>query len=312
MLSRTALRASAPTAAFVLLWSSGHIVSEVGLWHGSPFALLVVRLAVALVVLSAVALRTGRLLPARASWPRVVLVGALISGVYSISYLLALEHGITPGALATILGVQPILTALVTERRVGPLRLLGLLCALAGLTLVVWDGLVAARFTALGLGLALLSLLGMTLGSLAQKRETQAPSAVLPMQYAVGLALCGAVVPFGPFHASWSLGFVLPALWLALGISVGATLLLYRLIARGNLVNVTSVFYLVPGVTALLDWLLLGHPMSVLSTAGLASIVAGLALVLRPESASSARPQAPRHEALDLRAEVSAAQAHQA
>jgi hypothetical protein len=30
-------------------------------------------------------------------------------------YLLALDHGITPGVLATVLGVQPILTLLLVE-----------------------------------------------------------------------------------------------------------------------------------------------------------------------------------------------------
>ena len=286
MFNRLASSAFAPTVAFVLLWSSGAIVSKIGLAHGSPFAILTIRYAIALAVLSAIALRTGRLLPTRESWPRVALIGFLITGIYTICYLLALSHGITPGALVTLLGVQPILTALLTERRVGPLRIAGLLCAFAGLSLVVWDGLVHARITVPGLGIAVLSLLGMTFGSIVQKRETQAPWVVLPMQYAVGLVLCCAMLPFEPFRMEWSLGFVLPVLWLSLGLSVGATFLLYRLIARGNLVNVTSLFYLIPAVTALLDWLILGNPMSPIAMAGLTAIIAGLALVFRQRSAA--------------------------
>jgi drug/metabolite transporter (DMT)-like permease len=77
------------------------------------------------------------------------------------------------------------------------------------------------------------------------------------------------------------MGFVLPVLWLALVISVGTTFLLYRLIARGNLVNVTSLFYLVPGVTAAMDWVILGNPMSALMLAGLGLVVAGLVIVFR-------------------------------
>lgn len=56
-----------------------------------------------------------------------------------------------------------------------------------------------------------------------------------------------------PLHASWDATVVLPGLWLGLIIAVGATVLLYRLIARGNLVNVASFFYLVPGVSAAMD-----------------------------------------------------------
>lgn len=52
----------------------------------------------------------------------------------------------------------------------------------------------------------------------------------------------------------------------------------------GNLVNVTSLFYLVPITTAVLDWRILGHPLSALQLAGMTTIVAGLAQVLRQRS----------------------------
>ena len=58
-------------------------------------------------------------------------------GCYSICYFQAMAHGVTPGVIATLLGVQPILTLLLLERRFSPLRLLGLLVALAGLADVI-------------------------------------------------------------------------------------------------------------------------------------------------------------------------------
>jgi drug/metabolite transporter (DMT)-like permease len=275
-----------PTTAFVLLWSSGAIVSEVGLRHGSPFALLVLRYGIALAILVAVAAWNGTMLPERGTRRRNALIGFLIAGLYSVFYLLALDNGITPGALATLLGVQPILTIFLTEHRVTVPRLLGLVCAVVGLALVVSDGLLSMRFDLLGLAFAGLSLLGITAGSILQKREKQAPWVVLPMQYAVGLAFTGAVSPLGAFHGSWEAGFVLPALWLGIVISVGTTFLLYRLIARGNLVNVTSLFYLVPGVTAAMDWMFLGNPMSALMLFGLGMVVAGLVIVFRYKAES--------------------------
>jgi drug/metabolite transporter (DMT)-like permease len=75
--------------------------------------------------------------------------------------------------------------------------------------------------------------------------------------------------------------FVLSVIWLGLVISVGTTFLLYRLIARGNLVNVTSLFYLVPGVTAAMDWAILGNPLSALMLSELGLTVVSLVLVLR-------------------------------
>jgi drug/metabolite transporter (DMT)-like permease len=272
------------TTAFVLLWSSGAIVSEIGLQHGSPFALLILRYTIAFTVLAAFAARNGTLLPEHGTRRRNALIGFLIAGLYSAFYLLALDKGITPGALATLLGVQPILTIFITERRVTAPRLLGLVCALAGLALVVSDGLRLMTFDLTGLMFAGLSLAGITAGSILQKREKQAPWVVLPLQYAIGLTFALAVSPLGEFRASWEAGFVLPVLWLGIVISVGTTFLLYHLIARGNLVNVTSLFYLVPGVTAAMDWAILGNPMSALMMGGLALVVVSLLIVIRYKS----------------------------
>ncbi|MNC83165.1 EamA-like transporter family protein [compost metagenome] len=65
-----------------------------------------------------------------------------------------------------------------------------------------------------------------------------------------------------------------------------AQLLLYRMIRAGNLVNVTSLFYLVPAVTAVMDYLFLGNRLSSLSVVGMLAILAGVALVFRHGASS--------------------------
>ncbi|MFJ0993011.1 DMT family transporter [Bordetella bronchiseptica] len=258
---------------------AGAIFAKWGLDYASPFAFLVLRFALALAVLTALGLRTGRCLPAPGTRLRTAATGALLLGGYSICYLLALQHGVTPGVLATVLGVQPLLTLLWLERDLPARRLAGLTLALAGLVLVVWRNIDVARLDHAGMAYALAALACMTAGALLQKGSRQAPGAVLPLQYATSLALCLALAPGQPWQVQWSPGFVAAWLWLALVISVAATLLLYRLIQGGNLVNVTSLFYLVPPGTALLDYLLLGNRPAPASLAGMAAIVAGLGLV---------------------------------
>ena len=215
------------------------------------------------------------------------MVGILLTGGYTIFYLLSLDQGITPGVLATVLGVQPILTLLLVERRVSWLRLSGLLLALGGLTLVVLESLLAARFSLLGISLTLAALGCITLGSIFQKGLQQAPMDVLPLQYLIGLLLCMVFVPFQPFEYELTVGFIVPLIYMGVVISVLATLLLYRLISVGNLVNVTSLFYLVPGVTAGLDYLFLGNRMAPLSLLGMLAILGGLALVFRQAGSSA-------------------------
>jgi drug/metabolite transporter (DMT)-like permease len=103
----------------------------------------------------------------------------------------------------------------------------------------------------------------------------------LPLQYLAGLVVCAVFVPFQPFNVQYSAGFVIPVLWMGLVVSVLATLLLYRMIARGNLVNVTSLFYLVPAVTAVMDYLIFGNTLAALSLLGMAMIIVGLMFVFR-------------------------------
>ena len=270
-----------PTALFVLLWSSGAIVSRWGLDHASPFILLALRFGLALGLLWLLGWRERRWLPDRGWRLRSAGVGLLLVGGYSCSYFLALDQGLTPGALATILGVQPIATLLLQERRASSARLLGLAVALAGLMLVVGDSVLRAQVSVAGVGFALVSLACITAGTIAQKRIDQPHTRVLFVQCAVALGLCLALLPAQPLRLDPGWVLTGAVLWLGGVISVGATVLLYGLLRAGNLVNVTSLFYLVPCGTAVLDWLLLGNRMAPPALAGLGLVVAGLLLVFR-------------------------------
>ena len=207
--------------------------------------------------------------------------GTVLLGAYQIFYLLALDLKVTPGVMATVMGVQPILTAVILERRHSFSRSLGLMLGLTGLILVVYQNIGLAGLSWGGMLCALLALASMTAGTLMQKRITQNPLGTLPLQYLAGLLLCAVFVPFQPFHFEHGAGFVVPVLWMGLVVSVLATLLLYRMIARGNLVNVTSLFYLVPAVTAVMDYLIFGNKLALLSVLGMALIIIGLVFVFR-------------------------------
>ncbi|NWA00815.1 DMT family transporter [Pseudomonas gingeri] len=282
VISRQSATAAASTSLFVLLWSSGAIFSKWGLAHASPFAFLLLRFSIALLGLLLLIPLLKFKLP-RGGKPMLyaAATGMVLLGAYQIFYLLALDLKVTPGVMATIMGVQPILTAVLMERRRSWSRMFGLGLGLAGLILVVYQGIGLAGMSLAGMLFGLLALASMTFGSIMQKRITDNPLGTLPVQYLAGLLLCGLFVPFQPFHFETGVGFVVPVLWMGLVVSVLATLLLYRLIARGNLVNVTSLFYLVPAVTAVMDYLIFGNRLAALSMLGMALIIVGLVFVFR-------------------------------
>ncbi|KVT78555.1 multidrug DMT transporter permease [Burkholderia territorii] len=278
---KRALAAHGVTSLFVLLWSSGAIFAELGLRHASAFVFLTARFALASLVLLVPAIMRGRWLPPRGARRMAAMTGLLMMGGYSIFYLLALERGIAPGVLATILGVQPILTLAIVERRWRPMRVAGLALSLAGLALVVCRGVGGAGLPVTGVACALTALVALTAGSLLQKRMRAAPADVLPLQNAIGLALCVAILPSRPVSLDIGWALVVSLLWLGIVISVIAQLLFYRLMQRGDLVNVTSLFYLVPVVTTLMDAIWPGNRPEPLALIGMGAIVAGLALVFR-------------------------------
>ncbi|SCZ01094.1 DMT family transporter [Pseudomonas sp. NFACC37-1] len=281
-LSRNALLAAASTSLFVLLWSSGAIFSKLGLAHASPFAFLLIRFAIALFALVLLIPMLKFKLP-KTGKPMLyaVTTGLVLLGAYQIFYLLALQMNVTPGVMATLMGVQPILTVVLMERQRSWSRMFGLVLGLVGLVMVVYQGIGLAGMSLAGMVCGLLALVSMTAGSIMQKRITDNPLGTLPVQYLAGLVLCAVFVPFQPFHFEYSTGFFVPVLWMALVVSVLATLLLYRLIARGNLVNVTSLFYLVPAVTAIMDYLVFGNRLALLSWLGMVLIIVGLVFVFR-------------------------------
>jgi len=281
-ISKESALAAASTCLFVLLWSSGAIFSKWGLAHASPFAFLLMRFAIAfMALLLIIPLMKFQMPRGSTAVGYALATGVVLLGAYQIFYLLALDLKVTPGVIATVMGVQPILTAVIMERRHSFSRSLGLLLGLAGLVLVVYQGIGLAGLSWAGMLYALLALASMTAGTLMQKRITHNPLGTLPLQYLAGLLVCAVFVPFQPFHFEHSAGFVVPVLWMGLVVSVLATLLLYRMIARGNLVNVTSLFYLVPAVTAVMDYLIFGNKLAALSVLGMAMIIIGLMFVFR-------------------------------
>lgn len=284
--------AFAPTALFVLLWSSGAIFSKWGLAQASTVVFLALRFGLALAVLSLLAWRRGRWLPRPGTARHVALTGVVLVAGYSLFYLQALDAGVTPGLLATLLGLQPVVTLLVTERPLQARRLAGLVLALAGVVLVVLHSLLRAKLAPVGLACAFVALACITTGTLMQKRLQQPPLDVLPLQYAVTCAALAVLLLIAPVRVQWSAALLLSVGWLGLVISGAATLLLYRLLQAGNVVNVTSLFYLVPAGTAILDWLVFGNAMAPAALAGTAAILAGVVLVVRSPRASAG--QTPR------------------
>jgi drug/metabolite transporter (DMT)-like permease len=275
-------------ALFVVLWSSGFIGAKFGLPYAEPFTFLLIRLGLVAVVLSIAAL------VARAPWPKtpraaahIAIAGLLVHGVYLGGVFAAIAHGLGAGLVALIVGLQPLITAAIASRflgeRVRPIQWAGLALGLIGV------GLVVSRKVTLGgdlsgIPMALAALVGITIGTLYQKRfcmsmDLRSGTALQYMATSLGLAVLA--YSFETMKVTWTLPFVLALLWLVLALSVGAIFLLFILIRQGQSARVASLFYLTPPVTACMAWALFGESLPPVVLIGFVVVALGVALARR-------------------------------
>lgn len=272
---------------FVGLWGSAAIFSKWGLTHADAVALLVFRFLIAIIAIIAFCIiKKQNFLPQNTSWRYVALTGFLLIGCYSLFYFLSMQYGISPGLLATILALQPILTFFITEKNFSKLKLLGLFLSFFGIISLVYTSLFIKQLSLISIIFALICLIAITTGSIMQRKIKENPIQIMPLQYLIALMSFVVVIPLQGFHFEMNWEFWLPTIWLGIIISVVAQLLFYRLLQSGNVVNVTSLFYLVPIVTLILDYLIFSASLNPLDYLGIAAILLGVYLVYRrPNSA---------------------------
>lgn len=288
LMSPTKLAIAGAPVLFVLLWSTGFIGARYGLPYIEPMTFLGLRMAFVVLILGAIAVIGGALVPSRAEIGHSLLAGLMVHGFYLGGVFIAISQGVPAGVSALIPGLQPILTSTIANRFMGEtvtrLQWFGLALGLAGVALVLHDRSLVMSGTVFGWVASVVSLFGITLGSLYQKRycgqiDWRAGNLV---QYAGAAVLFGcAAFAFETRVIHWTGELVFAMAWLVLVLSIAAIGLMYWLIRRSAATGFASLFYLVPAVTALMAYLLFGEKLDALSIAGMVVCAAGVVLVNR-------------------------------
>ena len=279
----------AAPVVFLVLWSAGFAVAKLGLQHAPPLTLLALRYCLVLAVLLPIAVLLRPPMPKTArEWLDVAVVGFLIQVVYFGLCYVAFKSGVSAGAVAIIVCLQPILVALIAPRFVSEVISVrgwaGLALGLSGAALVILSRQGVSAENGFGVGCAFLALLGITGGTLWEKRYGISHHPVISnlIQYAVGAAF---TLPLAwtteTLQISWDWEFGVVLFYLVVGNSLLAMSLLLAMIRLGAVSRVSALFYLVPPLTALCAWPLLGEVMPVLGWAGMALAAVGVALVSR-------------------------------
>jgi len=274
---------------FVLLWSTGFLGAKFGLPHAEPLTFLLIRFALVCAILSPVALLM------RARWPEtpvqvlhIAIAGVLIHATYLGGVFIAIHRGLPAGTAALITGLQPLLTALVAAPYLGEhistRQWIGLLLGFGGVFMVVADKAGLAEATVGNVLPAFIAVLGITIGTLYQKRHggsMDIRTGSIIQFAASGLVMALLAPLFETMQVNWTGEFVFALGWLTLVLSLGAISLLILMIRHGAASRVASFFYLVPASTALFAFMIFGETLGPISITGMAVAALGVVLVNR-------------------------------
>ena len=274
-------------AIFVCLWATGFVGARLSMPHAEPMSFLSIRYALAFVILGIAALVL------KAPWPKgwaivhVMVVGALIHGVYLGGVFWAVRNGMPGGVSAIVVGLQPVLTAVMAglwlHEPVTRRHWLGLAIGMAGVLMVLLPkaDLASSGVTIATVAACMLSVLGISIGTLYQKRFASQTD----LRTGTALQYVGALVPglifvslFESFAITWNSDTIFAMAWLLFVLSISAVFLLMWLIREGSVAKVSALFFLVPAVAALMTWVLFDETLDLIQIVGMALCALAVAL----------------------------------
>ncbi|HVG51039.1 MAG TPA: DMT family transporter [Xanthobacteraceae bacterium] len=280
---------------FVVLWASGFVSGKYGLPYAAPFTFLSMRMIAVVVILTLIIFLMRPPWPDETSVRHSVVTGVLMHGCYLGGVFYSIYHGLPPALSALIVCLQPLVTSTVANRVLGETVILrqwiGLVLGLIGVFFVVYANIQGGAEAPVSAWVAaFIGLAGITAGTIFQKRFGGAidwrPNFLI--QYAAaGIIFCAGAILFERTVVYWNIHFIGALAWTVFVLSLGAIWLLYYLIARSAATRVTSLFYLVPPVTAIEAWIIFGDQLDKLSIAGMAACAAGVFLVNSPSRESA-------------------------
>jgi len=218
----------------------------------------------------------------------MVVAGVFLQAGYLGGVFASMANGMPAGVSALITGLQPVFTALLgawlLQEHPSPRQWAGLALGLAGVLLVVGDKIAVEHLGLEAIGLSVLALASISVGTVWQKRH----GAAVDLRTGAAIQFIAAAVVLAPFallfetrEVRWTGEFVFAIAWLVLVLSLGAIFLLLYLIRQGAATRVASLFYLVPPTTALMAWPLFGETYNLTAAAGMGLAMLAVWLVTK-------------------------------
>ncbi|MFN3281036.1 MAG: DMT family transporter [Tabrizicola sp.] len=274
-------------AILSLLWGGSFLFAEIALTGLPVLTIVWVRVALAALILGLVLAVTREVWPPQRAWPGLLVMG-LFNNALPFSLLVTAQGQIT-GALASVLNATtPMFTLVVAhlatrDERITAAKAAGIGLGFAGVVVMLaGEGLAGAAPAMLACLAAALSYgIAGVWGRRFRAMGVSSPATAFGQVAASSLLLIPVwLVADAPWTLGWpGRGPVLAVVALA-GLSTALAYLIYfRLLARAGATNLSLVTFLIPVSASLLGWLVLDERLAPAHLAGLALILAGLAVI---------------------------------
>ena len=266
---------------FAIFWASSYAAAKIGLADITPYTFVAIRLtlaAAAALILVQVFGRSWE--PVKARWLHLIIGGSLVHGLaLATAHKALVSVAATPTAL--VHAFHPILTAALAVTLLGDRfawwQWLGFALGLAGVTLGVPHD---ADYGIIGL--LALSLFGLSGGTLYLKKfAADVPPFEATAVQLIGGALLAIVLVlfFETPHIHLTASLVGAMAWNVLAMSILGMAFYNYMMDRYGAAKAASGFFLVPGASAAIAWLLIDEHLKPIALIGLAASTIGVVLV---------------------------------
>ena len=264
---------------FLIMWSSGAVMVKMGLIDASPWTFLFLR-AITTFLFSTIVLlilkpnlKFELFRHDKASILAVLKVGFFLQFAYLSTYILSIDAGISPGLVTMVLGFQPLITPFLAKESMSKQGYAILAIGFIGLCVAVVGAKGIDMTHAIGLFFAFLALMSLTFGTIKQKGINMNIESMVVYQNLLTVLLFSIVALCTDWQVTWTRELYLSLFWMSIVVSVGAVMLLLYMLKRGSASQVSVLFYCIPLLAILFDYLIFGEKLSEITVAGIIIVV---------------------------------------
>jgi drug/metabolite transporter (DMT)-like permease len=231
----------------------------------------------------------------KATWPDrktlvpTVIAGVSMHGIYLGGVFYAISKGTPAGITSLIVSIQPIITTFLAltflKERVRFVQWLGITAGAVGVIMVIYPRLGGA-VPVIGLISCLVAVSSISIGTVIQKRylghlDLLTGNTLQALTAALFYVIL--LMTIETYYLEWTLEVTLSLIWIILAVSIGAVSILMLLIRSGQMAATSSLFFMVPPVSALMGYFFFGETLGILGIIGMAVACFGVWLVNKPE-----------------------------